>query len=357
MTALTDLSALGQSVWIDFLSRSFVRDGDLEALVREGVSGVTSNPTIFEQAIASGEYDVPEPAHGEAGSNDPKEIFLALAQEDIRGACDLLRDTWDATEHRDGWVSLEVDPTLAYDAEATVAEAEHLRALIDRPNLLVKVPATEPGVAAFEELTARGVPVNVTLIFSLQRHRAVAEAYVRGLQRAADPAGLASVASFFVSRVDSEVDKRLEAIGGYGHLRGTAAIANAKLAYVTYGEVFDGPEWAELEARGATPQRCLWASTSTKDPAYRDTLYVEELAGPDTVNTMPRETLEAMLDHGDVRPRLTEGLDDARRVMADLAAAGVDYADVTAVLEREGVEKFAKSWDGLMAAVAAPARA
>ena len=359
MTALTDLSALGQSVWIDFLSRSFVRDGDLEALVREGVSGVTSNPTIFEQAVASGEYDVPDGrAHsGEADGSNPKEVFLEIAREDIRGACDVLRATWDETGHRDGWVSLEVDPTLAYDAAATVAEAEHLLSLIDRPNLLVKVPATEPGVEAFEELTAREISVNVTLIFSLQRHRAVTEAYLRGLRRAKDPSGVASVASFFISRVDSEIDKRLEALGGHGHLRGTAAIANAKLAYVTYTELFEGPEWAELEARGATPQRCLWASTSTKDPAYRDTLYVEELAGPDTVNTLPRETLEAVIDHGEVRPRLLEGLDDARRVMADLAAAGVDYADVTATLEREGVEKFAKSWEGLMAAVAAPAHA
>ena len=187
MTALTDLSALGQSVWIDFLSRSFVRDGDLEALVREGVSGVTSNPTIFEQAVASGEYDVPPGA-------DPKEVFLEIAREDIRGACDLLRPTWDETGHRDGWVSLEVDPTLAYDAAATVDEAEHLLSLIDRPNLLVKVPATEAGVEAFEELTARGISVNVTLIFSLQRHRAVAEAYLRGLKRLDDPSRVASVA-------------------------------------------------------------------------------------------------------------------------------------------------------------------
>jgi transaldolase len=350
MTPLSDLNAIGQSVWIDFLSRSFVRDGDLGGLVAQGVSGVTSNPTIFEQAVASGEYDVPE-------GEDPKEVFLTIAQADIQGACDLLRGTWDATSHRDGWVSLEVDPTLAYDADATVAEAEHLLSLIARPNLLVKVPATEPGVAAFEELTARGISVNVTLIFSLQRHRAVCEAYLRGLRRCSDPSGVASVGSFFISRVDSEVDKRLDALPGHGHLKGAAAIANAKLAYVTYQELFEGAEWAELEARGATPQRCLWASTSTKDPSYRDTLYVEELAGPDTVNTMPRETLEAVLDHGEIRPRLTEGLDDARRVMADLAAAGVDYADVTATLEREGVEKFAKSWDGLMRAVAAPARA
>jgi transaldolase len=350
MTALHDLDALGQSVWIDYLSRPFVRDGDLEALVSQGVSGVTSNPTIFQQAIASGVYDVPDHA-------DPKEAFLALAQEDIRGACDILRAVWDETGHRDGWVSLEVDPTLAYDAAATVAEAQRLRELIGRPNLLVKVPATEPGVEAFEELTALGVPVNVTLIFSMQRHRAVAEAYLRGLARADDPSGIASVASFFVSRVDSEADKRVDALGGHGHLRGTLAIANAKLAYVTYQELFTGPDWAALEARGATPQRCLWASTSTKDPSYRDTLYVEELAGPDTVNTMPRETLEAMLDHGVVAPRLVEDVEDARRVLADFAAAGIDYTDVTATLEREGVDKFVASWEELMQAVAEPARA
>jgi transaldolase len=351
MTPLRDLTALGQSVWIDYLSRPFVRDGDLEALVSEGVSGVTSNPTIFQQAVASGVYDVPE-------SDDAKEAFLAIAREDIRGACDLLRGVWDETGHLDGWVSLEVDPTLAYEAEATVAEAERLVELIGRPNLLVKVPATEPGVEAFEELTARGISVNVTLIFSLQRHRAVAEAYVRGLERAPDPAGVASVASFFVSRVDTEADKRIDALGGHEHLRGQLAIANAKLAYVTFQEVFGSADWSALEARGARPQRCLWASTSSKDPAYRDTIYVEELAGPDTVNTMPRETLEALLAlETPLAPRLTEGVDEARRAMADLAAAGIDYADVSATLEREGVEKFAASWQELMEAVAPRAHA
>jgi transaldolase len=351
MTPLRELTTLGQSVWIDYLSRPFVRDGDLEALVSEGVTGVTSNPTIFQQAVASGVYDVPE-------TEDAKEAFLAIAQEDIRGACDLLRGVWDETGHLDGWVSLEVDPTLAYDAEATVAEAERLVDLIGRPNLLVKVPATEPGVEAFEELTARGISVNVTLIFSLQRHRAVAEAYLRGLERASDPSGVASVASFFVSRVDSEADKRIDALEGHEHLRGQLAIANAKLAYVTYQELFTGAAWASLEARGATPQRCLWASTSTKDPAYRPTMYVEELAGPDTVNTMPRETLEALAEvDAPLAPRLPEGVDEARRVMADLAAAGIDYAEVTDVLEREGVEKFAASWEELMQTIAPRAHA
>jgi transaldolase len=351
MSRLRDLTALGQSVWIDYLSRPFVRDGDLEALVREGVSGVTSNPTIFAQAVASGVYDVPD-------HHDPKEAFLEIARKDIRGACELLAPVREQTGRRDGWVSLEVDPTLAYDADATVAEAERLVELVDRPNLLVKVPATEPGVEAFEKLTARGVSVNVTLIFSLQRHRAVAEAYLRGLERAPDPSAIASVASFFVSRVDTEADKRIDALGGHEHLRGQLAIANAKLAYVTYQELFTGADWAPLEARGATPQRCLWASTSTKDPAYRPTLYVEELAGPDTVNTMPRETLEALAElDAPLAPRLTEGVDEARRVMADLAAAGIEYADVTDVLEREGVEKFAASWEELMATVAPRAHA
>jgi transaldolase len=340
MTPLSDLNAIGQSVWIDFLSRSFVRDGDLGGLVAQGVSGVTSNPTIFEQAVASGEYDVPE-------GEDPKEVFLTIAQADIQGACDLLRGTWDATGHRDGWVSLEVDPTLAYDADATVAEAEHLLSLIARPNLLVKVPATEPGVAAFEELTARGISVNVTLIFSLQRHRAVCEAYLRGLRRSSDPSGVASVGSFFISRVDSEVDKRLDALPGHGHLKGAAAIANAKLAYVTYQEVFSGPEWEALEAKKATKQRCLWASTSTKNPAYRDVIYVEELVGPDTVNTMPRETIEAVQDHAVIRETLTEDVDGAREVLRRFAEAGIDYDDVVETLEREGVEKFAKSFRDL----------
>src|SRR5215212_5010644 len=358
-TPLKQLSAHGQSVWIDFLSRSFVRDGDLEALVRDGVVGVTSNPTIFQGAIAEGDAYDEQLREVLKTETEPKEVFLALAVQDIQAACDILRPTWDrAGENaRDGWVSLEVDPALAHDTESTIEEAKRLHALVDRPNLFIKIPATKAGLSAIEETIAAGIPVNVTLIFSLERHGEVAEAYIRGLRRYADAGGdlsrMASVASFFVSRVDTEADKRLDAIGGHDELKGTLAIANAKLAYVTYAEVFSGPEWEALAAKGATAQRCLWASTSTKNPEYRDVLYVEELIGPDTVNTMPRETVEAFIDHGRVERTLDRDVDGARRTFELFAEAGVDYDDVVETLEREGVEKFAKSFRDLFAALEA----
>jgi transaldolase len=350
-TPLQELSDHGQSVWIDYLSRPFVQDGDLAGLVREGVVGVTSNPTIFQGAIAEGHAYDEQIKELSATESDPKEIFLALARDDIRAACDVLRESFDAD--RDGWVSLEVDPTLAHDTEGTIAEAKRLHALVDRPNLFIKIPATLEGLPAIEETIAAGIPVNVTLIFSLERHRAVAEAYVRGVRRliesGGDPSKIASVASFFVSRVDTEADRRLDEAGGPDELKGTLAIANAKLAYETYEEIFSGQAWDELAARGATPQRCLWASTSTKNPEYRDVLYVEELIGPDTVNTMPRETVEAVLDHGRVQRTLDVDVDGARRTLEAFAAAGIDYDDVVATLEREGVEKFAKSFRDLFA--------
>jgi transaldolase len=358
-TPLTQLSALGQSVWIDFLSRRFVQDGDLAGLVEQGVVGVTSNPTIFQAAIADGDAYDEQLREVLKTETAPKEVFLALAVEDIRDACDILRPVWDrpGPTARDGWVSLEVDPTLAHDTAATIAEAKRLHDLVDRPNLFVKIPATKEGLPAIEEAIAVGIPINVTLIFSLQRHREVAEAYIRGVQRYADAGGdlskLASVASFFVSRVDTEADKRLDAVGGHDELKGTLAIANAKLAYVTYQEVFAGEQWEALAAKGASAQRCLWASTSTKNPAYRDVLYVEELIGADTVDTMPRETVEAFLDHGRVRPSLEEDVDGARRTLDAFAAAGIDYDDVVETLEREGVEKFAKSFEQLFADVEA----
>jgi transaldolase len=346
MTKLHQLSELGQSVWSDYLSRKFIHDGDLAGLVDDGVEGVTSNPTIFQGAIAEGDaYDEQIKAVS-ATESEPKEIFIALARDDIRDACDVLRPQFDAD--KDGWVSLEVDPNLADDARATIDEAKRLHALVDRPNLFIKIPATRAGLEAIEETIAAGIPVNVTLIFSLDRHREVAQAYIRGLKRlvdsGGDPSKIASVASFFVSRVDTEADKRLDEIGGHDELKGTLAIANAKLAYVTYGEVFSGPEWEELAAKGATPQRCLWASTSTKNPDYRDVLYVEELIGPDTVNTMPRETIEAFMDHGRVERTLDQDVDGARRVLEAFKEAGIDYDDVVETLEREGVEKFAKSF-------------
>jgi transaldolase len=358
-TPLQALSDHGQSVWIDFLSRPFVRDGDLEALVREGVDGVTSNPTIFQSAIAEGDAYDDQLREVLKDEREPKEVFIALAAEDIRAACDVLRAEWDkAGENaRDGWVSFEVDPRLAHDTEATVEEAKRLHALVDRPNLFIKIPATREGLPAIEESVAAGIPINVTLIFSLERHREVAEAYLRGVERYAesggDLSGMASVASFFVSRVDTEADKRLDEIGGHDELKGKLAIANAKLAYQTYQEIFAGERWEALKAKGASAQRCLWASTSTKNPDYRDVIYVEELIGPETVNTMPRETVEAFQDHGRVERTLDRDVEGARQVLQAFADAGIDYDDVVQTLEREGVEKFAKSFDQLFADVEA----
>ena len=357
MTPLKQLAEQGQSVWIDFLSRRFVHDGDLAGLVRDGVVGVTSNPTIFQGAIAEGDAYDDQIRDLSASESDPKEIFIALARDDIRDACDVLRPVWDEGNGKDGWVSLEVDPNLAHDTEGTIAEAKRLHALVEKPNLFIKIPATPEGLPAIEETIAAGIPVNVTLIFSLERHREVAEAYVRGLQRlvesGGDPSRIASVASFFVSRVDTEADKRLDAIGGHDELKGTLAIANAKLAYVTYAEVFSGSAWEKLAAAGATAQRCLWASTSTKNPEYRDVIYVEELIGPDTVNTMPRETVEAVQDHAEIERTLDRDVEGARAVLQAFADAGIDYDDVVQTLEREGVEKFAKSFRELFAGLEA----
>jgi transaldolase len=346
---LQQLHELGQSVWIDFLSRNFIHGGDLEGLIDDGVLGATSNPTIFQSAISEGDaYDDQIRQLVEAGTTEPKDIFLELARDDIRDACDKFRPAWDEGSGKDGWVSLEVDPNLANDTQGTIDEAKRLHDMVDKPNLLVKIPATPEGLPAIEESTARGIPINVTLIFSLERHREVAEAYVRGLQRlvenGGDPSTVASVASFFVSRVDTEADKRLDETGGHDELKGKLAIANAKLAYVTYQEVFSGSEWEALKAKGATAQRCLWASTSTKNPDYRDVIYVEELIGPDTVNTMPRDTVEAVQDHAEIRETLTEDVDGARQILQAFADAGIDYDDVVDTLEREGVEKFAKSF-------------
>jgi transaldolase len=352
------LSELGQSVWIDFLSRDMLRSGQLAELMEEdAVVGVTSNPTIFQKAISAGDaYD--EQLRAELDDErDPKELFLRLAVKDVQDACDLLRGVWDEGGGRDGYVSIEVDPTLAYDTEGTIAEAARLHELVDRPNAFVKIPATEPGLAAIEEMIARGRSINVTLIFSLERYAAVAEAYVRGLERlvesGGDPSTIASVASFFVSRVDTEADRRLEESGGPGDLAGTLAVANAKLAYQRYEEIFAGERWEALAARGATAQRCLWASTSTKNPDYRDVLYVEELIGPDTVNTMPEETIRAFQDHGEVALTLEEGIEEAQAVFARFAEAGIDVDDVTDTLEREGVDKFAESFAELLDGIGA----
>ena len=350
-TPLQELADYGQSVWIDYLSRSLVEDGDLASLVEEGVVGVTSNPTIFQGAIAEGDrYDDQIRELVENGESEPKEIFIALAAQDIQGATDILRPVFDKTNRLDGYVSLEVDPNLAHDTEATEEEAKRLWSLVDRENLFIKIPATVEGLQAIEDTIAAGINVNVTLIFSLERHRAVAESYIRGLKRLADSGGdlskVASVASFFVSRVDTEADKRLEEAGNE-ELQGKLAIANAKLAYQQYKEIFSGAEWEELAAKGASRQRCLWASTSTKNPKYRDILYVEELIGPETVDTMPRATIDAVRDHGQVGPTLDEDVEGAHKLLDDLEAAGIDYDDVVDTLEKEGVQKFADSFKEL----------
>jgi transaldolase len=351
-TPLHRLSALGQSVWIDNLSRSSVHDGRLAALIADdAVVGATSNPTIFAKAISEGDaYD--EQLRELEDVDDLTEAFWALATRDVRDACDLFRSVWDAGAGRDGYVSLEVDPGFAYDADATLQQVRRLHAEVDRPNLLVKIPATEPGLAAIEDAIAAGLSINVTLVFSLARHRQVVEAYVRGLERlvadGGDPRSVVSVASFFVSRMDSEVDRRLAEIGGHEELKGRLAIANARLAYQHYQQAFATPRWQVLAEQSATPQRLLWASTSVKDPAYPDTLYVEQLIGPETVNTMPEETIRAYQDHGQPAARLELDVDEARDALAAAEQAGVDYDDVTATLEREGVEKFAASFDELL---------
>jgi transaldolase len=355
-TPLEQLDEHGQSVWIDFLSRDFVEKGDLQGLIDQGVRGVTSNPTIFQSAIADGDSYDEQLKEILKDETEPKEVFLQLAVRDIQGACDLLKQVHDEGSGKDGWVSLEVDPNLAHDTQGTIDEAKRLHQLVDRKNLLVKIPATKEGLPAIEESIASGIPINVTLIFSLERHREVAEAYVRGLERlvenGGDPGRVASVASFFVSRVDTEADKRLDEAGGHDELKGKLAVANAKLAYQTYKEVFSGDHWQALADKGASVQRPLWASTSTKNDAYKDTIYVEELVGPETVNTMPRELVEAVLDHGDIRGNtIEEDLAGARKVFDDLKAAGIDYDDVSETLEREGVEKFAKSFKDLFSDV------
>jgi transaldolase len=349
---LSKLAKVGQSVWIDYLSRDLVHQGGLQGMMdANAVTGVTSNPTIFQKAVSQGTaYDAQ--LRELAGEKDAKEVFLALAKRDIQDACDVLRPVWEKTKGVDGYVSMEVDPTLAWDTEATFAEAMRIHQEFDRPNLLVKIPATMAGLPAIEDMIAHGRSINITLIFSLERYAAVVEAYLRGLERliagGGDPTRVSSVASFFVSRVDTETDRRLEEIGAPDKLRGKLGIANAKLAYEHFQRTFAGERWNYLAGKGARTQRCLWASTSTKNPAYRDVMYVEGLIGPDTVNTMPEETIEAFQDHGEVEETLAKGVGKAHQLLADLEQAGVDYDDVVATLEDEGVEKFSDSFAELL---------
>jgi transaldolase len=349
---LHEVAELGQSIWIDTLSREWLRTGELSRMMEDdAVTGVTSNPTIFQKAMAEGDWYDDQMRQVFAEEDDLKETFLQLAITDIEEACDLFRSVWDGGDGKDGYISMEVDPNLAYDTAATIEEAARFHDWVERPNLYVKIPATAAGIPAIEEMIARGRNINVTLIFSLERHREVAEAYVRGLERFAEAGGdvskVGSVASYFVSRVDTEADKRLDE-AGHPELKGKLAVANAKLAYQSYEEIFSGDRWNALVDKGATPQWCLWASTSVKNPEYRDVLYVEDLIGPGTVNTMPLETVEAFQDHGEVAVTLEDGIDEAKHVFEQVAEAGVDYDDVTDTLEREGVQKFIDSFTELL---------
>jgi len=355
---LHELTEHGQSVWFDTLSRDLVRSGELKRMMDEdAVTGVTSNPTIFQKALAGGDAYDEDMKELLAETDDPTRIFFSLALQDIREACDVLRPAYDASSGADGYVSMEVEPGIAYDTERTFEQARWIAKEVERPNLMVKIPATVPGLPAIEDSIAHGTSINITLIFSLARYEAVVDAYLRGLERlvagGGDPSSVVSVASFFVSRVDTEADKRLEA-AGHTELAGKLAIANAKLAYEHYLRTFTGPRWERLAQAGARVQRPLWASTSTKNPDYRDVMYVEELIGPETVNTMPLETIEAFQDHGEIRgDTVRDGLDEAHALLGQLADAGVDYDDVTDTLEAEGVQKFADSFEEIVESIRA----
>lgn len=355
MTRLNELNQAGQSVWLDYIRRAYIASGELQAIIEAGVTGITSNPSIFEKAIAgSSDYDadIQRLVMTGRGTTD---IYEALAMDDIGRAADLLRPVYERTAGRDGYVSLEVTPELAHDTAGTIADARRLFAALGRPNVMIKVPATPAGIPAFQTLISEGINVNVTLMFSLAHYEAVAEAYLRGLEARAAAGGdlrrVASVASFFVSRVDSAVDKALAAAGNQ-QLQGKIAVANAKVTYRRYQEIFSGPRWASLAQAGAQPQRVLWASTSTKNPAYSDTLYVDELIGPHTVNTMPLNTVDAFLAHGTVAETLTTGLAEADAQLRQLDELGIDLAAITEQLQVEGVDAFARAFRGMLDSVA-----
>ena len=360
-TRLHALHAAGQSLWLDYIDRTMLGNGDLARRIRDdALTGMTSNPTIFEKALAEGHaYD--EQLSGASGLRDAREAFELVASTDVRDACDAFRAVYDSSEGRDGFVSLEVSPDLARDAEGTVAEAHRLWTLVDRANLMIKVPGTAEGAVAVRRLIADGINVNVTLLFSIEAHARVIEAYIAGLEERVarnEPVDrIASVASFFVSRVDSAIDKQLDALAAADAgrkdalqaLRGRAAIANAKLAYRLFTASFSGKRWEALLSRGARPQRPLWASTSTKNPNYRDVIYVEELIGRDTVNTLPPATLEAFRDHGEVRMSVTENVADAERTLAALEEQGISMQEVTDRLLTEGLASFEQSFVTLLA--------
>jgi transaldolase len=355
---LARITELGTSIWLDQIRLNLIESGELERLMKfESLRGVTSNPAIFEKAIlGSDDYDELI-AHDAQEGLDARAIYEHLAVKTVQDACDVLRPVYDESDGGDGFVSIEVDPDIAFDTEKTIAAAHHYWEAVDRPNVMVKIPGTVEGAPAIEQCLYDGLNINITLLFAVDAYEVVAEAFLKALERRLDEDKpidrIASVASFFVSRVDTEVDKRLDDIDGTDELKGTAAIANAKLAYQTYLRTFAGDRWEALAAKGATPQRCLWASTSTKNPAYRDVMYVEELIGRDTVNTMPQETIDDFQDHGEIRGlTVEEDVEGAQRTLDALAEVGVDYDDVVATLEREGVEKFSDSFTQLLGEVA-----
>jgi transaldolase len=366
---LQALHDAGQSLWLDYIDRPMLHNGELARRIQDDVlTGMTSNPAIFEKALAQGTaYDAQ--VAGLTGERTAWQLFEELAAADVRAACDLFRAVYDRSAGVDGYVSLEVSPNVANDADGTVREARHLWSLVDRPNVMIKVPGTEAGCTALRQLIADGINVNVTLLFAVDAHARVIEAYIAGLEaRAAAGAPLASVASvasFFVSRVDSEIDKRLDAQAARGTLsadvaaaiKGKAAVANAKLAYHLFTERFSGTRWEALASRGARVQRPLWASTSTKNPSYRDVIYVEELVGPQTVNTLPPATLEAFRDHGETRRSIDEDLIGAKRALSAVESTGISVREVTDQLLAEGLASFQKSFDTLLAGLEAKASA
>jgi transaldolase len=367
---LQRLHDAGVSIWLDFIEREILRNGDLARRIREdAITGMTSNPTIFEKALAEGNaYD--DQIRTAPGDFTAVELFELVSTTDVRDACDLFRGVYDKEHGKDGFVSIEVSPSAAHDLLGTISEATRLWSTVDRPNVFVKVPGTEEGAEATRRLIASGVNINITLLFSLEAYRRVIEAYIAGLEERVaagkDITSIASVASFFVSRVDTEVDKRLDALQKSASpdqrkpidaLRGKAAIANAKLAYRIFQKEFSSPRWKKLEAKGASVQRVLWASTSTKNPAYRDVMYVEELIGPHTVNTMPPQTVDAFRDHGVVQRTVDTKVDAAEHVIADLAKLGVSIEEVTAKLLADGLASFQKSYDTLIAGLAKKTKA
>jgi transaldolase len=361
MSKLAELEKLGQSVWFDFIRRSLITSGELKELIDKGVRGITSNPAIFEQAIA-GSNDYDEDIKRLIKTDlSVDEIYETLAFDDIGRAADLLREVYDTTGGNDGYVSLEVNPHLANETEKTIQEATRLYETLGRPNVMIKVPATAAGLPAITQLIGTGINVNVTLIFGLENYRAVADAYLAGLEKLASSGpttaaghpvkAVASVASFFVSRVDAVLDKELTKLN-QKQMLGKSAIANSKLAYVEFKQIFSGSRWQPLKDQGARVQRVLWASTSTKNPDFSDTLYVDELIGPDTVNTVPPATLNSFMDHGHVAETLTQNLEEAYRQIEKLADLGIDLAAVTQQLQDDGVVAFAKPFDALMQSIA-----